>query len=88
MYHGLGNQIHFSFFMTHFFQSSLKIMFPKHNIEKEREFFIKWKLKLVLLLPLEKISIPMCHVLWEQFYCSCIYTKTERNRLQLFKESS
>ena len=44
--------------------------------------------KLILLLQLETISIRMWHVLCEQFSCSCMYTNTVRNRLQLFKEST
>ena len=30
----------------------------------------------------------MCHVLREQFCCSCMYTKTARNKSQLFKETT
>ena len=30
----------------------------------------------------------MCHVFREQFYCSWIHTKTERNRSQPFKETT
>ena len=35
-----------------------------------------------LLQPLEMIFIQMCQVLWEQFCCSCMYTKTAWNRSQ------
>ena len=44
--------------------------------------------KVILLLALETISTPMCQVLREQFCCSWIYTKIERNRSQLFKETT
>ena len=30
----------------------------------------------------------MCHVLWKQFCCSWMYTKTARNRSLLFKEAA
>ena len=63
-----------------------KVMLPKHNMKKEEEFFLNWERKCILLLPIERISIPVCHVLWKQFYCFCIYTKTERNRSKLFKK--
>ena len=49
-------------------------------------FFLSVSLKLILLQPLGTISI--CHVLWEQFYCSCLYIKTARNNSQLFKETT
>ena len=45
-------------------------------------------LKLILLQSLETISIWMCHVLWWQFCCSRMYTKTARNRSQLFKKTT
>ena len=45
-------------------------------------------LKLILPQPLEMISIWMCHVLWKQFCCSCMYIKTARNKSQLFKEAT
>ena len=45
-------------------------------------------IKLILLLQLETISIWIWHVLCEQFCCSCMYTKTARKRLQLFKETT
>ena len=34
------------------------------------------------------VSIPLCHVLWEHFCCSCICNKTETNRSKLFKETT
>ena len=46
----------------------------------ENEFFVNSETKLILLLPLEMISIKMCHVLWEQFCCSYLYNKAARNR--------
>ena len=30
----------------------------------------------------------MCHVLWGQFCCSCMYTKTARKESQVLKEST
>ena len=85
-YHDSGNMIHFTFFMMKFFPPSLEITIPKHNTKKQKHFFLNTEIKLILMLALEKILIPMCHVLWAQFCCSCIYTKTERNRSLLFKE--
>ena len=58
----------------------LCVFFPVSILNRETN--------LTLLLPLEKIPIPICHVLREQFCCSCIYTKTERNRSQSFKETT
>ena len=53
------------------------------------EAFSLWvSLTLILKQLLETISIQMCHVLWEQFYCSWMYNKTMRNRSQLFKETT
>ena len=34
------------------------------------------------------VPIPICHLLGEKLCCSCIYTKTERNRSQPFKETT
>ena len=51
--------------------------------------FSLWvSLKLILVQPLETISTWMCHVSWEQFCYSCMYTKTARNESQLFKETA
>ena len=72
--------------MMQFFPSSLKTTIPKHNKKGKKSSFLNIETKLNLLLPLETISIPVCHVLWEQFCCYCMSTKTERKRLQLFKE--
>ena len=30
----------------------------------------------------------MWHVVWEQFRCFCMYTKTAKNKFQLFKETT
>ena len=50
--------------------------------------FFPWVSLKLLLQPLETISIWMCCVLWKQFCHSCMYTKTVRNRSQLFKETT
>ena len=52
------------------------------------ECFFPVSLKLILLQLLETTSIRICHVLWEQFCCSCMYIKTARNKSQLFKETT
>ena len=56
-------------------------------MNKKIVFFSTEKQKLILLIPLETILVSMCHVL-EQFCCSCIHTKTEKNRSKLFEEST
>ena len=72
-----GNTIRFSFFTTQFFPPTQKTAIPKHSIKKS--FFLNRETKPILLLPLETISMQMCHVLREQFCCLCMYTKTARN---------
>ena len=54
----------------------------------ESAFSLWVSLKLILLQPLEMISIQMCHVLWEQFCYCCMYTKTVGKKSQLFKETT
>ena len=56
-------------------------------MNKKIVFFSTEKQKLILLIPLETILVSMCHVL-EQFCCSCIHTKTEKNRSKLFEETT
>ena len=69
-------------------EMSVFILFLIAGVLFEGVFSLWVSLKLILLiLPLETISIRMCHILWEQFCCSCMYTKIARNRLQLFKET-
>ena len=64
------------------------ILFESALVLFESAFSLWVSLKLILLQPLEMISIQMCHVLWEQFcYCS-MYTKTVRKKSQLFKETT
>ena len=54
----------------------------------EGAFSLWLSLKLILLLQLETVSVGVWRVLCEQFCCSCMFNKTRRNRLQLFKETT
>ena len=57
-------------------------------MNKKIVFFSTEKQKLILLIPLETILVSMCHVSSEQLCCSCIHTKTEKNRSKLFEETT
>ena len=59
-------------------QMTLFILFVITWVWFEGAFSLWASLKLILLLPLETILIRMCHISWEQFCCSCMYTKTVR----------
>ena len=65
-----GNMICFSFFTTHFFPPKQKIMIPKHNGKKE---FSYRKTKLILLLPLKRISWE-CVMFYEKSFDVLVYT--------------
>ena len=54
-----GNTIRFSFFTTQFFPPTQKMAIRKHSIKNS--FFLNRETKPVLLLPLEMISMQMCH---------------------------
>ena len=54
----------------------------------EGVFSLRVSLKLILLQPLEIISIRKGHVLWKQFCCSCMHIKITRNKSQLSKETT
>ena len=61
---------------------SIFILSESAGILFEGAFSLWVSLKLILLQPLETIPIWVCHVLWKQFCCSCMYIKTARNKSQ------
>ena len=63
-------------------QMSIFILSESAGILFEGAFSLWVSLKLILLQPLETIPIWVCHVLWKQFCCSCMYIKTARNKSQ------
>ena len=69
-------------------QKSIFILSKSAGVLYEGAFFLLVSLKLILLQLLETVSIRMCHVLWEKFCCSCMYTKIARNKSQLVKETT
>ena len=69
-------------------QMSIFILSKSAGVLYEGAFSLLVSLKLILLQLLETVSIRMCHVLWEQFCCSCMYTKIARNESQLVKETT
>ena len=63
---------------------SIFILSESAGILFEGAFSLWVSLKLILLQPLKTIPIWVCHVLWKQFCCSCMYIKTARNKSQFF----
>ena len=60
MYGDSGNMIYFLFFTIQFFPPCLKMTIPKHK-KRKKSFSLTEKQKLILLLPLETISVPVSY---------------------------
>ena len=79
MYHDSGNLIRF-------FHPARKSRYLK--IMQKKNFLNKDKNKDYFPATISNDFMQMWHVVWEQFCCSCMYTKTARNKSQLFKETT